>query len=222
MARRSPPRASRCVAKECRNACGVALSGNPTRRAAGPSPVWTIRGDNGPPLAPTNSGWSAGRSYGQSEAQIRSAPALAATAGPCSFSRPCRSRPQHHPELDKSVRRRSDRASERCASPSRRAARAPPRRAPGPRARVPRRHADRRRPRSGRPDRQRLGQRAPHLRRPHRRQRTNLSLVVAFEKAGERTHAGQRSRTSRSAARGRFRWCSSPAWRATGPCSTRS
>ena len=56
MVRRSPPRASRWVAKEWRKACGVALSGRPSAPRSRSIASWMMRGDSGPPLAPTNSG----------------------------------------------------------------------------------------------------------------------------------------------------------------------
>ncbi len=54
--RRGP---SRWVAKEWRSACGVALSGRPSAPRIRSIASCTIRGESGPPLAPTNSGPSA-------------------------------------------------------------------------------------------------------------------------------------------------------------------
>ena len=51
--------ASRWVAKEWRSACGVAVSGSPSAPRIRSMASCTIRGDSGPPLAPTNSGPSA-------------------------------------------------------------------------------------------------------------------------------------------------------------------
>ena len=48
--------ASRWVAKEWRSACGVALSGRPSAPRSRAIASCTMRGDSGPPLAPTNSG----------------------------------------------------------------------------------------------------------------------------------------------------------------------
>ena len=56
MVRRSPPRSRRWVAKEWRSACGVALSGSPSAPRIRSIASCTIRGDSGPPFAPTNRG----------------------------------------------------------------------------------------------------------------------------------------------------------------------
>ena len=53
---KSAPRASKCVAKLCRRACGVNVSGKPSRRRAAATARRTRSGLSAPPLAPTNSG----------------------------------------------------------------------------------------------------------------------------------------------------------------------
>ncbi len=58
MARRSPPRVRRCVAKEWRRACGVAVSGRLRAPRNRSMTSWMMRGDSGPPRAPTNNGLS--------------------------------------------------------------------------------------------------------------------------------------------------------------------
>ena len=56
MVLKSPPRARRWVANEWRSACGVALSGRPSAPRIRAIASCTMRGDRGPPFAPTNSG----------------------------------------------------------------------------------------------------------------------------------------------------------------------
>ena len=49
------------MAKECRSACGVAVSGRPSAPRSRAIASWTTRAESGPPLAPTNRGPSLGQ-----------------------------------------------------------------------------------------------------------------------------------------------------------------
>ncbi len=69
------------MAKECRSACGVAVSGRPSACRALTIAFCTIPGESGPPLAPRNSGSSGSTGQGQSFAYFATASRVTGSSG---------------------------------------------------------------------------------------------------------------------------------------------
>ena len=209
MVRRSPPRPSRCVAKEWRSACGVAVSGRLSAERSLRISRWTIAGLSGPPRAPRNSRRLADRDGRGRACGIRRPPCSA--TGSTGTSRVLPPLPVTRRTASRSageIAPRSARAPRRCAGPSRRAASAPRRCARRSRvlrqaARRPRRRAWRRWPSAAWAAISAAWARAARPRRPHWRGRAARESAAASERRRGRARACARRRRRRGGWPGR-------------------